>query len=52
MVASFGSVRYWESVDAGLSGGEHYHSAEIELEEGEVVKGMYKFEVSGLQRHS
>ncbi|KAG8888995.1 hypothetical protein FRB98_006259 [Tulasnella sp. 332] len=39
-----GEIRYWESINAGLSGAEKYHKSQVNLEHTEYVKAIYRYE--------
>ncbi|KAG8998690.1 hypothetical protein FRB93_013469 [Tulasnella sp. JGI-2019a] len=44
VVSPSGEIRYWESVDAGLSGAEKYHQSQVNMDQTEYVKTVYRYE--------
>lgn len=43
-----GQVRFWEALGAGLSGGEHFLSTDLDLGSHEYLMGLSRYDVSRL----
>ncbi|KIO32563.1 hypothetical protein M407DRAFT_213755, partial [Tulasnella calospora MUT 4182] len=48
VVSGEGELRFWDSVDTGLAGAEHFTSTQLDLVSGEYVTGLYRYEVRSL----
>ena len=46
LVASLGEIRFWDNISIGLTGGNNFVTASLELGDGEMVTSLTRSDVS------
>jgi nuclear pore complex protein Nup133 len=46
LVASLGEIRFWDNISIGLTGGNNYVTASLELADGEMTTSLTRSDVS------